>query len=108
MRRPLITFLASVLLCTAALAQPQPGGRARGDEHAGPQSLPRLEDPRGPDVRRQRDDLRSLIREQRHPEHLQSEGGEREPPARQLSPEERQALREQLRRQRAENWPRQP
>jgi hypothetical protein len=54
--------------------------------------------------RHQRDELRSLIRDQRRSDHpAQSAQGDG-PASRQLSREERQALRDQLRRQRPENW----
>ena len=74
----------------------------QGSGHAPRGAMEREHESRG-----QREELRALIRQQpppQRPEGLQ--GGERRP--HQLSPEERQDLRNQLRQQRGENWRRTP
>lgn len=101
MKNPALLLLVWLLTSTGAWAQ-QGGGPGRapraGMEHGNSAEHP---------SRGQREALRTLIRQQPPSQREEEEPeGVRRP--RQLSPEERMALRDQLRQQRGENWRRPP
>ena len=106
--KPRLFLLCAMLAACSAWAQQGGGPPPRGG-FVGPGgasfNAPGRDDG---DPRRQRDELRSLIRDQRRadlgPEYPRSN----EHASRQLSREEREALREQLRRQHPEGRRREP
>lgn len=101
MKNPALLLLALVLTSTGAWAQ-QGGGPGHAPRGGGEQGHAGERAPRGA-----REELRALIRQQPPPQQEQAlQGMERR--SRQLSPEERMALRDQLRQQRAENGRRSP
>lgn len=94
MHKILFLLLIGALVNVGAWAQP-------GANHS-PHGGSREPEPQG-----QREELRTLIRQQVPPQRTdQVQGGERR--LRQLTPEERRDLRDQLRQQRNDNWRRSP
>lgn len=102
MKNPASLLLVCALTSIGAWAQPG-GGAGRAPRGHTEQAYAEEREPRG-----HREELRAAIRQQTPPQRPPeaAPGGDRRP--RQLSPEERLALRNQLRQQRGENWPRPP
>lgn len=100
MKSPFVLLCLLTSLSSAALAQQGGGGFPRA--HGGGERQAAEHEPR-----HQREELRSLIREQRPQRPMQS-AEQDDGRGRQLSREEREALREQLRQQRRESGRREP
>lgn len=94
MNRNLAVFVAGVVLAACAAAQPAGGGRAHRPDQ--------MQDGGRVDAR-QREELRLLIRDQRGASVAAQRPKDVALQSHQLSPQERQLLREQLRQQRRES-----